>query len=220
MRVGQIGTGSTGIQAAPAIAGTAKHLTVFQRTAKYSVPARNAPLDEAFRHRVRESYEAIREVVALDPQRPSLPHRRRNAFDVGAEERQAIYEAAWQKGGLQFRASFRDLVLDRRGQRDRRRIHQEEDPRDRARPEDRRDARRHRPSLRREAPADRHRLLRDLQPRQRRLVDLRAEPIERITAAGIRTRAREYPLDILVFATGFDAMTGPLFGWTSAAAAA
>ena len=112
-RVGQIGTGSTGIQSAPVIAETAEHLTVFQRTAQYSVPARNAPLEEAFMRDVREHHDAIREVVRSTPNGHPFRIDRRKAFDVSEAERQAIYEAAWEKGGLQFRASFRDLVLDK-----------------------------------------------------------------------------------------------------------
>ena len=66
-RVGQIGTGSTGIQAAPAIAAQAAHLTVFQRTANYSVPARNAPLGEARKRYFKEHFEEIRDIVQRTP---------------------------------------------------------------------------------------------------------------------------------------------------------
>jgi len=62
-RVGQIGTGSTGIQAAPVIAETAAHLTVFQRTANYSVPARNAPLTAEFKRYMKEHVDEIRDVM-------------------------------------------------------------------------------------------------------------------------------------------------------------
>jgi cation diffusion facilitator CzcD-associated flavoprotein CzcO len=62
-RVGMIGTGSTGIQAAPVIAASAKHLTVFQRTANYSVPARNAPLTPEFRRYIKENPGEIRSVT-------------------------------------------------------------------------------------------------------------------------------------------------------------
>jgi cation diffusion facilitator CzcD-associated flavoprotein CzcO len=210
MRVAQIGTGSTGIQSAPVIAATAKHLTVFQRTAQYSVPARNAPLDEAFRSHVRESYDAIREVVRSTPNGHPFRIQGRNAFDVGDEERHAIYEAAWEKGGLQFRASFRDLVLDRRANDTAAEYIKKKiraivrDPNTAAILADI-----DHPYAAKRPPIDTD-YFETFNRDNVTLVDLRAEPIERITAAGIRTRAREYPLDILVFATGFDAMTGPL----------
>jgi cation diffusion facilitator CzcD-associated flavoprotein CzcO len=210
MRVGQIGTGSTGIQSAPVIAGTAKHLTVFQRTAQYSVPARNAPLDEAFRHHVRESYDAIREVVRSTPNGHPFRIHGRNAFDVGAEERQAIYEAAWEKGGLQFRATFRDLVLDRTANDTAAEFIKKKiraivrNPKTAAILADI-----DHPYAAKRPPIDTD-YFETFNRDNVTLVDLRAEPIERVTPAGVRTRAREYQLDILVFATGFDAMTGPL----------
>jgi len=66
-RVGQIGTGSTGIQAAPEIAKTAGHLHVFQRTPNYSVPARNAPLSDAFKRQFHDDYEEIKKAVRSTP---------------------------------------------------------------------------------------------------------------------------------------------------------
>jgi len=210
-RVGQIGTGSTGIQAAPVIAASAKHLTVFQRTAQYSVPARNAPLDAAFKRQVRESYDAIREVTRSTPNGHPFRIDRRNVFDVGEQERRAIYEAAWEKGGLQFRASFRDIVLDKAAndtaadfikQKIRAVVR---DPKTAAVLADI-----DHPYAAKRPPIDTD-YFETFNRDNVALVDLRAEPIERITPAGVRTRAREYPLDIVVFATGFDAMTGPLF---------
>ena len=111
-RVGLIGTGSTGIQAAPVIAQTAAHLTVFQRTPTYSVPARNAPLTPEFKRWVRENHEEIRAIAHSTPNGHAFRIAKRNVADVTPEERQAIYEAAWETGGLQFRATFHDLMID------------------------------------------------------------------------------------------------------------
>ena len=108
-----IGTGSTGIQAAPVIAETAAHLTVFQRTANYSVPARNAPLTAEFRRHVKENFPEIRRLMHGTTNGHAFAIEDRSAFDVTPEQRQAIYEAAWEKGGLQFRATFRDLLVDK-----------------------------------------------------------------------------------------------------------
>jgi len=209
-RVGQVGTGSTGIQSAPVIAREAAHLTVFQRTAQYSVPARNAPLDESFRRRVREDYDAIRDAVRSTPNGHPFRIAKRSVFDVDAKERHAIYESAWEKGGLQFRASFRDLVLDRTANDTAAEFIKQKiraivrDPRTAAALADI-----DHPYAAKRPPIDTD-YFETFNRDNVALVDLRAEPIERITPAGIRTRAREYPLDIIVFATGFDAMTGPL----------
>src|SRR6185503_12520769 len=112
-RVGQLGTGSTGIQAAPVIAQSAAHLTVFQRTANYSVPARNAPLTPELRCWARENFEEIRAIARTSVNGHAFRISEQNVADVTPEEREKIYQAAWDYGGLQFRAAFRDLVTDR-----------------------------------------------------------------------------------------------------------
>ena len=112
-RVGLIGTGSTGIQAIPVIAETAAHLTVFQRTANYSVPARNAPLTPEFERYVKENHAAIRHATRSTTGWQHFTIEDRSAFDVTPEQRQKLYEVAWKKGGLQFRATFRDLLADK-----------------------------------------------------------------------------------------------------------
>jgi cation diffusion facilitator CzcD-associated flavoprotein CzcO len=209
-RVGQIGTGSTGIQAAPVIAETAAHLTVFQRRAQYSVPARNAPLPEAFLQYVREHHDEIREVVRSTPNGHPFRIARRKAFDVGQAERQAIYEAAWEKGGLQFRASFHDMLLDKAANDTaaefiKRKIREiVKDPKTAQALADI-----DHPYAAKRPPIDTN-YFETFNRDNVTLVDLRVEPIERITPAGIQTRASEYALDIIVFATGFDAMTGSL----------
>src|SRR5688500_16605035 len=209
-RVGQIGTGSTGIQAAPVIAETAAHLTVFQRRAQYSVPARNAPLPGDFLQYVREHHDEIREVVRSTPNGHPFRIAKRKAFDVNDAQRQAIYEAAWEKGGLQFRASFYDLLLDKAANDTaaefiKRKIR-----------EIVKDARTAQaladidhPYAAKRPPIDTN-YFETFNRDNVTLVDLRADPIERITPAGIKTRSGEHALDIIVFATGFDAMTGPL----------
>ena len=210
LRVGQIGTGSTGIQCAPAIAEAAGHLTVFQRTANYSVPARNAPLAPERRRWFREHYADTRAVVRSTPNGHGFRISPRSAFAVSDEEREAIYDAAWATGGLQFRASFGDLVSDRRANATaaefiKARIRETvKDPVTAAVLADI-----DHPYAAKRPPIDTGYFEAFNRPNVT-LVDLRADPIERITEHGIRTRAREYPLDVIVFATGFDAMTGPL----------
>jgi cation diffusion facilitator CzcD-associated flavoprotein CzcO len=209
-RVGQIGTGSTGIQAAPVIAETAGHLTVFQRRAQYSVPARNAPLREDFLQYVREHHDEIREVVHSTPNGHPFRIARRKAFDVNEAERQVIYEAAWEKGGLQFRASFHDMLLDKAANDTAAEFIKgkiREIVRDPKTAQALADI--DHPYAAKRPPIDTN-YFETFNRDNVALVDLRAEPIERITPAGIKTRASAYALDIIVFATGFDAMTGPL----------
>jgi cation diffusion facilitator CzcD-associated flavoprotein CzcO len=209
-RVGQIGTGSTGIQAAPVIAQTAAHLTVFQRTANYSVPARNAPLSEAFLRYVSEHHDEIGEVVRSTPNGHPFRIAERKVFDVSPEEREAIYEAAWELGGLRFRGSFHDLVLDKSANDTaveflKRKIREiVKDPKTAEVLADI-----DHPYGGKRPPIDTD-YFETFNRDNVTLVDLRADPIECITPAGIRTRSREVSLDIIVFATGFDAMTGPL----------
>jgi len=209
-RVGQIGTGSTGIQAAPVIAQSAAHLTVFQRTANYSVPARNAPLAPEFKRWAREHFEQIREIVQSTLNGHAFRIEQRNVADVTPAERQAIYEAAWEKGGLQFRATFKDLLTDRAANATAAEFLKSriraivKDP---ATAEALADI--DHPYSAKRPPIDTDYFETFNRPNVT-LVNLRKDPIECITAQGIRTKSSQHPLDIIVFATGFDALTGPL----------
>jgi len=209
-RVGMIGTGSTGIQAAPVIAQTAAHLTVFQRTANYSVPARNAPLTPEFKRYVKENFSEIQHLMDSNPNGHAWLIQDRSALDVSPEERVALYEAAWRKGGLQFRATFRDLVVskpanDTAAEFIRSKIR--EIVKDTATAAILSDF--DHPYAAKRPPIDTDYYETFNRPNVS-LVNLRANPIVAITSAGVRTRDAEYRLDMIVFATGFDALTGPL----------
>jgi cation diffusion facilitator CzcD-associated flavoprotein CzcO len=209
-RVGQIGTGSTGIQAAPVIAETAAHLTVFQRTANYSVPARNGPLSDEFQQYVKNNTAEIRRIMHSTPNGHPFTISDRLALETSPAERLAIYEAAWEKGGLQFRGTFRDLLMDKAANDTAatflcdkiRAIVQ--DPKTAAMLADI-----DHPYAAKRPPIDTH-YFETFNRENVTLVDVKATPIEAVTPAGIRTKNAEYPLDIIVFATGFDAMTGAL----------
>ncbi|HLZ98046.1 MAG TPA: NAD(P)/FAD-dependent oxidoreductase [Steroidobacteraceae bacterium] len=209
-RVGQVGTGSTGIQAAPVIAETAAHLTVFQRTANYSVPARNGPLTPEFRRYVKENTAEIRNVTRASVNGHPWLIDNRSALETPPAERQALYEKAWEIGGLRFRAMFRDLLVDKAANDTaaefiRNKIRQiVKDPATAAKLADI-----DHPYAAKRPPIDTD-YFETFNRDNVSLVDVRAEPIEEITPRGIRTRAAEYPLDIIVFATGFDGMTGSL----------
>ena len=209
-RVGLIGTGSTGIQATPVIAAAAAHLTVFQRTANYSVPARNGPMTADFQRQVKANYDAIRRHARATTNGHPYTISERPALEVAAEERAALYEAAWQEGGLKFRATFKDLLADKAANDTaadfiRAKIGQVvKDPAiaEMLTPRDH-------PFAAKRPPIDTDYFETFNRPNVT-LVDLRAAPLERITPTGVRTAQAEYPLDMIVFATGFDAMTGPL----------
>jgi cation diffusion facilitator CzcD-associated flavoprotein CzcO len=209
-RVGQFGTGSTGIQAAPVIAQAAAHLTVFQRTATYSVPARNGPLTPEFNRWVQENHAEIRAVAQSTPNGHAFRIADRNVADVTPEEREAIYQAAWETGGLQFRATFRDLLINQAANdtaaafiKDRIRaiVRDPETARALADVDH--------PYATKRPPIDTG-YYETFNRENVTLVDLRADPVECITPRGVRTRSREHELDVIVFATGYDAMTGAL----------
>ena len=209
--VAQIGTGSTGIQAAPVIAETANHLTVFQRTPNYSVPAMNKPLTPAFRQYVKAHFDEIRRVMHSTTNGHPFTIADRSAFDVSPEERLAIYEAAWETGGLRFRAAFRDLLTNRKANDTaaeflKRKIRQVvKDP---ATAEMLADI--DHPYAAKRPPIDTN-YFETFNRDNVTLVDVRADPIESITPSGVRLRSgAEHPVDVIVFATGFDAMTGTL----------
>ncbi|WP_137126773.1 NAD(P)/FAD-dependent oxidoreductase [Roseomonas sp. HF4] len=210
-RVGMIGTGSTGIQAAPVLAEAAAHLTVFQRTANYSIPARNRPLDDTFKAWAKAHAAEIRQAMHSTPNGHPWPLGERSAHDVDDAEREALYRAAWEKGGLALRATFRDILTDRAANATaaafiKARIREVvKDPATAALL-----AEVDHPFATKRPPIDTG-YFETFNRDNVTLVDVRADPVERITPTGVRLRSgTEHPLDIIVFATGFDAMTGAL----------
>ncbi len=208
--VGVIGTGSTGIQAIPVIANTAERVTVFQRTANYSLPANNAPLTEAFKKYAKAHADEIYTVMTTNGNGHPFYIEPRKAVETPPDEIEQIYETAWQKGGLQFRATFEDLLTSDVANKTaaefiRKKILQLiKDP--------------HKaqiladidhPFAAKRPPIDSNYF--DTFNRENvSVVNLRATPMQEIVPAGIKTTDQVYALDIIVFATGFDAMTGSL----------
>ena len=209
-RVGMIGTGSTGIQAAPVIAAQAKHLTVFQRTANYSVPARNIPLEPAFKQYVKKHAKDIRATTRETLNGMGFRIEDRKAVETPPEEREKIYEAAWERGGLQFRAAFQDMMVSKEAndtaadfikQKIRSIVN---NPKTAALLSDI-----DHPYAAKRPPIDTDYFETYNRPNVS-LVDVKSKPIQSISENGIVTDDGEYPVDIIVFATGFDAMTGPM----------
>ena len=209
-RVGLIGTGSTGIQAAPVIAETAAHLCVFQRSPTYSVPAKNAPLTPEFKRYVRENAAAIRRAKEASSSGHTFQNSERLALRTPPAERQALYEAAWTKGGIEFRTTFGDLMASKAANDTAATF-----VRDKIRAIVKDPLTAHKltdidhPYAGKRPPIDIN-YYETFNRSNVTLVDVRAAPIEEITAGGIRTSDTHYPLDIIVFATGYDALTGPL----------
>ncbi len=209
LRVGIIGTGSSGIQSVPVIAGQAGQLTVFQRTPQFSIPARNAPMTAADRKRFRDNYPEIRRFAREESRNgiyTELPDR--GALDDGDNERRAKYEARWQYGGLTFMSVYNNLALDQAANDTaadfvREKIDEIVKDRETA-------------GLLRPAnyPIGTKRICIDTdyfdtfnRPNVT-LVDIKANPIEEILPNAVRTGGKDHEIDALVLATGFDAMTG------------
>lgn len=210
-RVGIIGTGSSGIQTITTIAPDVGELYVFQRTPNFSVPAHNHPLDPA----VREDWLANRETYRHQ-QRTSgvgilaVSPREGSALEVSPEEREREFEARWAKGGFCLGAAFQDVGTDRAANdllvdfvaNKIRGIVKDPDTAEKLIPAT--------------YPYGAKRVVVDTgyfevyNQDNVHLIDLNETPIETITPAGIRTRDGEYDLDVLIYAIGFDAMTGAL----------
>src|SRR3569832_23993 len=208
-RVGVIGTGSSAIQSIPVIADQAKHLYVFQRTPNFSIPAHNAPLSDEAREAFRKNYPEIRRFAREETRNgiyTELPDR--GAFDDGENARRARYEDRWARGGLTFMVAYNNLVLDK-GANDtaadfvRSKIAETV--------KDAETAKKLQPN---NHPIGTKRICVDTnyyatfnRPNVT-LVDIRAGGIEEILPDGVRASGRDYEVDALVLATGFDAMTG------------
>ena len=210
-RVGVIGTGSSGVQAIPLIAEQASQLTVFQRTPNFSMPAHNGPVTAAkqeafnadrdtYRHNARRSRAGV-------PMEPATE----GALSVSADERQARYEAVWATGSLLGPGgTFNDLMIneasnDTIAEFIRNKIRSVVDDPQTAEllcPYDH-------PYGTKRPCLDTNYYQTYNQPHVS-LVDLGATPIDTITETGIQTTDDQYELDVIVFATGFDAMTGAI----------
>jgi cation diffusion facilitator CzcD-associated flavoprotein CzcO len=210
-RVAIIGTGSSAVQAIPVIAAQARALTVFQRTAAYAVPAHNAPLDRQFESRIKADYAGFR--ARNRRMRNGLgadwPPLGPSAFSVDPPARQEAFEERWRIGGFTFLAAFNDIMIDPRANATaaefvRGKI--------RATVRDPVTAALLCPSH----TIGCKRLCVDTDYYETfnranvQLVDVNDDAIVEITSAGVRTRRREFPVDAIVLATGFDAMTGTL----------
>ncbi|MCD9623649.1 flavin-containing monooxygenase [Rhabdothermincola salaria] len=211
-RVGVIGTGSSGIQSIPLLAEVAEHLTVFQRTPSYAVPAQNAPLDPEFVAERKANYRAHRETLRTETHGGVVvPPPAGSLAEAAPETRAERLRAGWESGKLfGLLGAFSDVMVDREANAV---VAEYAHQRIAEIVEDPEVARRLMPTT---YPIGAKRLCLDTdyyatynRPNVE-LVDLRETPIEAIVPQGVRTTDRVHELDVLVFATGFDAMTGAL----------
>jgi len=210
-RVGVIGTGSSGVQLIPEIARQADQVYVFQRTANFCMPARNAPLSEAASSDVKANYAQRRAESRASYLGVPMVVPKRSALEVSDEDRRKAFEAGWHEGGANcVIQQFYDIALDERANE-----YAAEFVHDKIR-EIVRDPDTAERLLPRGYPFGSKRVCvesgyYDAFNRDNvALVDLRETPIEAITPTGLRTTTAVYEFDVLVLATGFDAMTGSL----------
>jgi len=210
-RVGVIGSGATAVQLIPRIAGEVGHLTVFQRTANYCCPLRNATIDPDTQQQIKDSYDEIfakcRSTFAsfmqdFDP---------RKTFDVPLAERQAFYEEIWsQPGFTKWFGCFYDIMTDEAANED-----YAEFVRNKIR------ARVNDPVIAEMLVPKDHPFGSKRIPLETnyyevynqdnvQLVDVKSTPITEVTATGVTVGDTHYPLDVIIYATGFDAITGEL----------
>ncbi|TQN40991.1 cyclohexanone monooxygenase [Blastococcus colisei] len=209
-RVGVIGTGSSGIQVIPTVAPVVDQLFVFQRTPTFSVPARHQVLTDADRAAIRAELPQRRELLRKSPTGLSVPITRQSALEVDDKERRAHYEEYWATAGFGFLLSYSDLLTNRESN------------------DTAADFIRSKIAERVEDPELREKLTPRTYPYGAKrpcvdtgyyetfnrpnvtLVDIAESPLAKVTETSLHTSTAEYELDVIVFATGFDAMTGSL----------
>ncbi|MSR13252.1 MAG: NAD(P)/FAD-dependent oxidoreductase [Gammaproteobacteria bacterium] len=207
--VGLIGTGSSAIQSIPLIAQQARHLTIFQRTASYSIPARNAPLEPTFVREIKQHYDEYRANNWRQPFGVDFRQNETPALKVSDEVRTAEYEARWQEGKLGFLAAFGDILIDKSANETAAEFIREkiraivQDPGVAAK------------LLPRQIVGCKRLCLdtgyyETFNRANVSLVEVSASPITAVTPLGLRSEEQDYEFECLVFATGFDAMTGAL----------
>lgn len=208
-RVAVIGTGSSGIQVIPEIAKEAEHVTVFQRTAQYALPARNRPLTEEelaeSRAKWAEKRTTMRRCVGFP-----FPLSQKKAEDYTAEQRHELYEELWERGGFGLALeSFAGVLVNRElneeiGEFVRAKIREAVNDPEIAE------------TLSPKYLIGTKRLILDcgyFETYNRdnvSLIDINEDPIREFTASSIRTEKGEHEIDVLVLATGFDAVSGSI----------
>jgi cyclohexanone monooxygenase len=209
-RVAVIGTGSTGIQLIPEVAKTAGQLTVFQRTPQFTLPARNHGLEASYVDEVKANYRDLRKRCRESSVGTPYTPGNRSALEMRSDELHEAYEEAWSQGGARFLGTFNDIMVS---------IDANQTAADFVRAKideivsDPEVAEMLKPTS---YPIGTKRIPIDsgyyetFNRENVKLVDLSKTPLVEFTEEGLRTTEAEFPVDIVIFATGFDALTGPL----------
>lgn len=212
-RVGLVGTGSTGIQIAPVVAETAAELNVFQRTPSFSMPMRNVAFDADYSAELKRHYRSIRDLAKASNIGGVRPVTSRPFFSATPAQRLALMEDAWKQGGLTFLGIFSDLLSNPEANEQvaefvRGKIGEVvKDPQtaEKLKP-------RGYPIFARRPCLDTNYYETYNLPHVH-LIDCLTDPIERVTAKGIKTASWEVELDVLILATGYDGLTGALLAF-------
>jgi cation diffusion facilitator CzcD-associated flavoprotein CzcO len=211
-RVGLIGTGSSGIQSTPMIAEQARHLTVFQRTANYSVPARNHPLTDNMRRQLEADHEENRRLIRSSPIGMPFEVPQTSALAVSDEERKATLDKLWDVGSFRFMfTSYNDIVTDREANA---KVagYIEAKIRDTVKDPAKADVlcEFNHPVGTKRPPIDTN-YYETFNRDNVSIVSIRTNPIREATATGLTLQNGDHhELDTIVFATGFDTVTGTL----------
>ena len=209
-RVAVLGTGSSGIQAIPEIAKEAAHVTVLQRTAQYAFPAGNRPLTPEDMREARENFEALREKMLAHTGGFPADSTMRSALEDTPEEREALYEKLWRRGGFGFfLESYYDIAINEEANQSLadfvrakiRDIVHDPETAEKLMPDH---------FVMTKRPILENGYFETYNRDNVTLVDLREDPIERFTPSSVRTRSGDHPIDMLVLATGFDAISGSM----------
>jgi cyclohexanone monooxygenase len=210
-RIAVVGTGSSGIQSIPLLAQEADHLTVFQRTPHYSVPSRNVAMTDEYEREWKEQYQERRAAMRYTSGGSLKKSNDVSALSISEEERRAVYEARWKMGGFAYLGAFNDLLTDEAANHTAAEFTREQV---RKTVKDPKIAERLAPKT---YPIGTKRICVDTGYYETynrgnvELVDISSAPIERLTQSGLVANGRNFTFDSIVFATGFDAMTGTLF---------
>ena len=209
LRVGVIGTGSSAIQSIPEIAKKANQLTVFQRTANYTIPARNSELSEEYVASIKADYPGLRERARNKPAGYDIPLNPQSVLEVDIKDANNEFQRRWELGGTQFLGAYGDLLFNAESNKVAaefvknkiREIVSDPETAELLCPTNIIGCKRLCVDTDYYATYNRSNV---------QLIDVSSKPIERITPQGILHDGTEYEFDAIVFATGFDAMTGAL----------
>lgn len=211
-RVAVIGTGSSGVQIVPLVAAAAEQLTVFQRTANYVLPAGNHPIDPEYQREIKSRYREVRTANRESSFGIAQPEPTKGALEVSEEERNAFYRKVWEDKDselVSMLVGFTDLLADEAANETAAQF-----IRDRIAEivTDPAVARLLQPSglFGVKRPVLGTNYYETFNRPNVRLVDVRATPLTQVTASGLETTAESFEFDDIIYATGFDAMTGAL----------